>query len=528
MAGREGSGCHAAAAARRTNKRWWPAILPSVGTTEREQAAAGMVRKALFWSFAGQTSAMIVTFAGSVVVARLLTPHDVGIYAVAMATIGILQLSTSFGVGLYVVREEQLTPDTVDAAFSMNALLSAGLALLVFAASFAGERFLREPAVGSVLRILSVTPLISALSFGPSAMLQRAMLFRGTSVIGTLTAVLTTGTTIGAALAGARYMSPAWGSIVGGLFGSLATVLIGRQHFSVRLSTRGWRRMFAFGMRMMSIGGISSAAVRVSDIVLGNLLGLNALGLYSRATNINNLLLGNIYATMTRVVFAKLSDAQRSDGDFTAVYLRGFRLITSIMGPIIIGLAILAGPAIRLLYGERWLGAATPLSLLLVGQFVSLSFAMNWELFVIRDQLKTQTRLEISRSILGVTTQVIGSLISLAAVAATSIVDNLISAILYGRYMPDLAATSAKRLRGLHGEAILLTAIAVAPAMLLMAATGWQAAAPLLLVAGSVLMGATLWLLALFVMDHPTADELRMLWRHLDRGRAGTARVPGA
>ena len=487
-----------------------------------------MVRKALLWSFAGQTSSMIVTFAGSVVVARLLTPHDVGIYAVAMATIGILQLSTSFGVGLYVVREEALTPATVDAAFSMNALLSAGLALLVFAASFAGERFLREPAVGTVLRVLAVTPLISALGFGPATMLQRGMLFRGTAVIGTLSAILTTGTTIAAALTGARYMSPAWGSIAGGLFSSLATIVIGRRHFAVRLSTHGWRRMFAFGLRMMSIGGISSAAVRVSDLVLGNLLGLEALGLYSRATGINNLLLGNIYATMTRVVFAKLSDAQRNEGNVTAVYLRGFRLITSVMGPVVIGLAVLAGPAIRLLYGERWLGAATPLSLLLVGQFVSLSFAMNWELFVIRDQLKTQTRLEIGRSILGIATQVVGSLISLAAVAATSIVDNLVSLFVYGRYMPDLAATSAARLRRLHGEAIVLTAVAVAPAMLLMVATGWRADASLPLVGGSVVLGAMLWLLTLFAIDHPTAEEVRMLWRQIDCGRLGSAKVPGA
>ena len=484
-----------------------------------------MVRRALFWSFAGQLSSLLINFVGSVVIARLLSPHEMGVYAVSVATIGILQLFTSFGVGLYVVREETLSLQTMDAAFTMNVLLSVALGAVLFATSFAGGRFVGEPAVASVLQLLAITPAISAMSFTPGVMLQRAMLFRGTSMIGTASALINAGVTIGAALAGARYMSPAYGSVANATFSSVATIFIAREHFALRVSTHDWRRMFAFGIRIMSVNGISSAAVRVSDIVLGQMLGLAALGLYSRATSITNLLFQNVYGTMTRVVFAKLSQTQRENGDVSAVYLRGLRLVSGVMGPGLIGLAVLAGPIVRLLYGERWLAAATPLSLLLVGQFISLSFAMNWELFVVRDRLRTQTRLEVLRSIVGVVTQVFGCLFSLVVVAGASIVSSLVSMALYGHYMPGLADTTRGRLMQIYIEASVLTAAAAAPALLFMAATGWSTDASLPALAGVVALGGLAWLGAIFRMGHPLAEELRLLVAQLRSRRDKTARV---
>ena len=486
-----------------------------------------MVRKALFWTFISQFAIFIVNFAGSVFIARLLTPHDMGVYAIATATIGILQLLTSFGVGLFAVREENLTPQMMDAAFTMNVLLSGVFGLFLVAFSFVGARFLGEPGVASVLQVLALTPVITALGFTPGVMLQRAMLFRGTSIIGAAAALITMAVTLGAALAGAKYMSPAYGAVASAIFSTAAIIIIGREHFALRLSTKDWPRMLAFGLRIMSINGVSSAAVRVSDVVLGNMLGLAALGLYSRATNITNLLFQNVYGTMTRVVFAKLSQTQRENGDIAQVYLRGLRMVAGIMGPVLIGLAVLSGPIVRLLYGERWLGAAMPLSLLLIGQFISLGFAMNWELFVVRDRLQTQTRLEIGRSVLGIVTQIIGCLFSLVVVAATSIVDNFISLIVYGRYMPELARTTGARLRRIYAEAILLTTVAVMPAFIFMTFSGWHDQASIAVLAAMIASGALAWLAVIFKIKHPLAEELRLILKKL-RTRlrfAGAARA---
>ena len=56
------------------------------------------VRRSLAWSYAANAFAFVVTFGGSVIMARLLTPRELGVFAVATAVIGVLTILTAFGV----------------------------------------------------------------------------------------------------------------------------------------------------------------------------------------------------------------------------------------------------------------------------------------------------------------------------------------------------------------------------------------------------------------------------------------------
>src|ERR1700761_6875298 len=88
-------------------------------------------RKAVAWSVLGQIVSYLILFGSSVIVARLLSPREMGVFAVAMSTIGILNVLVAFDVGTYVVREKELRPSTVDSAFTINAVLSAVVALTI-------------------------------------------------------------------------------------------------------------------------------------------------------------------------------------------------------------------------------------------------------------------------------------------------------------------------------------------------------------------------------------------------------------
>jgi O-antigen/teichoic acid export membrane protein len=470
-----------------------------------------MVRKALFWSFAGNGATMLVTFIGTIVIARLLSPRELGIYAVATATIAILALFVSFGVGAYVIRETELGDEKLDAAFTVNAVLSVALGIAIFLLGHFGAYLLREPAVADVLQLLALSPIISAIGFRPTAMLQRQLIFRGPSIIGVICTITTTLGTILAALNGASYMSPAYGGLAASVLGTVLIIAIGREHFSLRFSLHEWRKIAAFGIRIMSISGVSSAASRLSDIIVGHFLGLAALGLYSRATNLNNMIFANIYAPMTRVVFSQLSEAQRDGDRVTEVFFRGFRMIVAVVGPVLLGLAVLANPLVLLIYGEKWIGAALPLTLMLLGQFISLAFAMNWELFVIRDELKVQTRLEIARSVFTVASKCVGGLFSLAATAASTIVDSLFSLAIYGRHMPRLARLPERALLNVYGEALLLSLTAALPSLLLMAVHRFGYDVPLYQIAPAILIGGVGWLGLLRRLNHPLVHELKRL-----------------
>ena len=123
-------------------------------------------------------------------------------------------------------------------------------------------------------------------------------------------------------------------------------------------SFAGIRDIIRFGWQMIGISGVSQLSARGGDMVLGSFLGLANLGLYNRASSLPTQLYGNIYGAGANVLFSKMSLDLRETGLIHETYIRFMRLIMGALWPILLGLAILSGPVIYLLYGQKWQAAA--------------------------------------------------------------------------------------------------------------------------------------------------------------------------
>lgn len=470
-------------------------------------------RRSLAWGFFGQFATFIISFGASLVIARLLTPREVGIYVVAMAVVGVVQIVGTFGVSTYMVREAELDEAVFDTALTVNLLIGVIVSCGVFVVSLTSSQLLGDPAVGRVLRILALLPLIAVPTFRPSVMFQRAMRFRTISLINLGSAIVTSSSTIAAALSGKSYMSPAFGGMAGALFTTVAYLTVGRAYLRHRLSLAGWRPIATFGFQMISISGVAVLTARLSDIILSRILGLAALGLYSRASSLANMLFENLYGTATRVIFVQLSRVHLEPGRLRISFLRALSIITALMWPVSSGLAILARPAIHILYGDRWLGAAGPLTVLMIAQVIALAFGMNWELFVLKHETAKQTRYEIVRSVIGLTAFAVGSAFGLIGAALGRVFEVLTGLFLYTPHVRRLAETGPYEVPQVLARSFVLAICATAPAAILMIASDWSPATPPLRIAAAVLLGVALWLAALARMDHPLYEEIRTVLR---------------
>jgi len=479
------------------------------------------VRRSLAWAFSGQIATVIVQLGGSLVIARLLSPYEFGVYAIATAAIGIVQVFATFGLSAYVVREPDLPRETTDAVATVNALLMIGLSAALVAISFAATPLLGEPNAAPVLRIVALSNLAGIVSFLPLAMLQRDMQFRQLTLIGTAGAAVQTGGTIAFALLGASFRSAAYAALCAALVTAGLALVMGRRYASFRPRIAQWRPITTFGLQMMSISGVGALNGRLSDLLVGRLLGVSALGMYARASSLSNMMWENIYGTATRVMFVQLSQSYRSGGDWRATYLRSFAVISAFMWPILLGLAVLARPAIHLLYGERWLPAAAPLSALMLAQCVGVAFGMNWELFVLRGETGRQGRYEAARLVLGLPIFAMGCLFSIAAAGTAKIADALIGVSLYYPHVRRLANLDAGEIPRVYLGSGGIALCAVAPSLLLMIRHGWSARVPLIQVCGAVGLGVLLWVAAILLTGHPLKDEFtafRRRYRERARG----------
>lgn len=471
------------------------------------------VRRSLAWAYSGQFIAFAVQFGGSVVIARLLSPHELGIFAIAMAAVGIIQIITSFGIVSYIVRETNLTTSVLDAAFTINAILILSLCVALTAFSFGAGPILGEERAGAVLRIIAAGTLLNIVSFRSTAMMQREMQFKPLSLVTVVNGMTQTLTTIAFALKGASYMSPAYGFLLATLASTLMTLRFGHRHLSFRVSVAHWRPITVFGLQMMSVTGVATITGRLSDLILGRVLGVGALGLYSRASNLSALIFENLYGTATRIAFVQLTKDFREDNDWRGTYLRSFAMITAVMWPLLIGLALLSRPAVLFLYGERWLPAALPLSALMVAQFFGVAFGMNFELFVLRGETGRQSKYEVVRLLVGLPLFAVGCLFGIVTAAIAKIGDALIALVLYYPHVRRLTGIGPRELPAIYRTNAGLTLAAVTPSAILMVVYGWSPYTPLPMVAAAVLLGMAMWLGLVVIGRHPLRDELLILLR---------------
>lgn len=481
------------------------------------------VRTSLAWSYGSQAFTFLVTFASSVVIARLLGPRDMGVYAIAMATSGILAVLTSFSIGTYIIREGELTDELMRRTFTVNASMSVLLALVLTAIG-AGEYFLLEERdIGAVLMLSAIGPLLSMWEFIPATLYGREMQYGVLSRVGMTTTVIIAAVTVPCAYFGLGPASLVIGPLIAKLYAVIYYNVRRRADIMVRPTFTGLKPIFVFGFQIMSISGVAQIAHRASDIALGRVQGLAGLGLYARAGSISNLVYSNVYGQATGVIFAKMSRDLRETGSIHRTYLRSMKLITAGIWPIVIGLAVLARPAVYILYGERWLPAAPVLSVLMVAQFVALGIGMNWELFVLRRETAMQTRFEAIRSAVGVAAFTAGAFFSITAAACGRLVDTVVAYLLYRPHIDRLAGSEPGELERVFGESLVLTAVAVGPSVALMLWNGWAPDTSPLLLAGAVALGGAGWFALLAARRHPILEELRLGLNTIRAARARRA-----
>lgn len=470
-----------------------------------------MIRRAIAWTVVGQIVSFVATFGTTVALARILSPREIGMFAIGIAVSGALQALAQFGIGTYVVREHQLTPAVLSTAFTINALTASLLTMALVVSSFLPAVTMGEPLVATVLQVLAVVPLLGIIEFRPATMLQRDMEFSTIALITVGRVVITAAVSIATALVGASAVSAAYGAVAGAVFGAVAFTVVARRHSGFGLTLVGWRSMVVFGFQTLAIGGVAVIAFRLSDFILGAILGLVALGLYNRAAALSAVPVTNVYVSLARVMFVKLADDARSGQGVRHTYMRGLDMILGVLWPMLAGLALLSRPIVEMLFGGQWAAAAAPLALLSIGHMLGLSYAMNYELFVLRDQVAQQTKIETARTVIGLGIFAYCCTFGIVGAAIGRMIDPLIGMILYLPRMRHLSNVSGRELAAIYARNLVLVAAALLVPALTLLWTRGTSEVPYGMLGLSLLASGACWLAALRAMRHPLWDEIERL-----------------
>ncbi len=338
---------------------------PSTGIGQRARTAAG-------WQFLStglNTGLQMVT---SIVLARLLMPKDFGIVAMATMVTGLAGVFSNLGLGQALVQRREVTDEHTRSAFwgtLVMGLLLCGLVIL--AAPWVGVYF-HEPRMVPVLKLISLTFVLSPFAVVPRSLLQRDLDFRTPFFAGLASSVAYGGAGITMALLGYGYWSLVGASLVSGFVSTVALCLLTRYTPPLIPTFRGIADLYGFGVGVTGVGLLTYLASQVDYFAIGRRLNAAALGLYTRAFTLVTMPVSTLAGVLYPVLFPAFSNLQSDLPRLRSAYGRVVTSITLIGYPMLALLGVCAPELIPVVLGEQWSGAVVPTQIMALMGWVML------------------------------------------------------------------------------------------------------------------------------------------------------------
>lgn len=325
------------------------------------------IRSALAYSFGTRYAATAVQFLSTLILARLLSPSEIGIYSVGASVIMIAHTLRDFGTSSYVIQEPELTPSRLRTAFTLTVGVAWCLAMAIYLAAAPLGDFYAEPGIGSVMQVLAINFALIPFGSISGALLRREMRFRALMYIGVLSTAVNSLSAIAFASLGYGFISLAWSAVLGTATTVIGIGLAERKAFLMWPSLSERSRVLSFSLKSSITSIAAEAGHAAPDIVLGRTIGMEGTGLFSRALGYVQLFERLLQDGLRGVMLPYLSEQSRSGGDVRAKLREASPNIASI-SLLIIGLTgTLADAAIAVLFGPQWSAAVPAAQLLCLG-----------------------------------------------------------------------------------------------------------------------------------------------------------------
>ena len=315
------------------------------------------------WTGIMKWSGQALTWVSTILVARILSPEDYGIMAMATAFIGIVGMISEFGVGSAVLNFRNLGHDKTAQLNGLSLALGLGGFILSCVAAIPLSWFFKTDDLALVVIVLGSGFILLGLKAVPYGLLQKEMRFKFLALVEGLQMLIQAVSVAGFALLGFSYWTLVLGNLVGIVVATVCLVGARPHGFTIpRLNQL--RDVLSYNWDVAG-SRIFWYSYTVSDaIIVGRLLGQAALGAYSFGLTLANVAVEKV-SGMSYQVTTSLFGAVQHDHAALRRYLliltEGFAVVSF---PLTIGLALVSEELVWVVFGEKWLPMVAPMQIL--------------------------------------------------------------------------------------------------------------------------------------------------------------------
>jgi len=307
------------------------------------------------WMVALRLATRLLGVASMLVLARLLTPEDFGLVALATTIAALLDIASDFNFDLAIIRDREAGRPEYDTAWTLQVLKGLLLALLLLALARPTADFFADPRLEPILWWLALAAFlqgignIGTVDFRRELEIAREFRFH---LYGRLAQFGT-----GLALA---FLWRDWRALVAAVIARRVVLLLasyGMAAYRPRPSLARVRELVGFSKWMLANNALSFVRERIDALIVGKLAGPGPLGLYTIAQEVADLPTSELAQPVARAIypgFARIAHEPRRLADG---YLETLALVLAVCLPTATGIGLLAEPLVLVLLGPRWLEA---------------------------------------------------------------------------------------------------------------------------------------------------------------------------
>lgn len=462
-------------------------------------------------SFAGQYLELIIHFLAVLVLARILSPEDIGTYSVAAFLMAVLHTFRDFGVVQYVIQEVDLTAEKIRSCMGVAIMLALAVAAVLLISSGLIARFYDNPEIEKILWVMAGSFAVSPFGSLLGGIFRREMQLKKIFVIRISSTLCHVVVAISCAMQGLGAISLAWANFAGILsYGIVANLL--------RNKSMPWLPKFTNIKVILSFGGIAAvgnaantAGTNLPDLIVGKVMDMASVGYLSRANGLVQLFTRFLTDALLPLILPYFAQIRRHGGDIAEHYRMSVVYLTALAWPFFTSMMLLSYPIIRTLYGPQWDESVPLVELLsLAGAISSLSLFAG-HVMVANGQVRNATISQVLSLPFRVVTVFAASRYGLVATCLALILSECIALGIVSHFVHKTINVNLAELLMACRKSIAVTlGTALVPCVVRVFWQGEQEHYWIPLAVG-VIGAAVGWIASVFAVNHPFKSQLLSL-----------------
>jgi O-antigen/teichoic acid export membrane protein len=390
----------------------------------RHKTIAGII-----WTSFQQFFKVGIQTINTLVLAWFLLPEDFGLVAMISVFFAIAGSLADFGFTEALIQKKEVSQTDYSTAFYINLVIGFIAYVLLFALAPYIASFYNEPRLVVLVRIVGLVVIINSFQIVQVADLTRKLNFKAIFRITLASAIFSSAVAISMAAMGFGV----WSLVAQMLSSSFAITalhwILNNWRPSMDFSIESFNKMFGFSSKLLVSGLIDTVYQNIYVIIIGKLFLATLVGYYFFAQKIQMLVLNQLFNSVQRVTYPILSSMQDDSSNLKKFYQKVIQVMTYIIFPCLIALAVLAKPLFCLLLNEKWLPAVPYLQLLCIQGLLYPLHSINLNILKVKGRSDLFLYLELIKKLMVVIVIFISVRFGIFGILIGQIVSSVISYI---------------------------------------------------------------------------------------------------